>query len=96
MPALRARLYIGHDYGTKERDAPMWEATVDDHKANNIHVKDGTKREDYIERRQSRDATLSLPDRILAALQINLRGGRLPTSEDDGNQYLKLPVNRFD
>lgn len=90
------RLYIGHDYGTKERKEPMWEATVDDHKANNIHVKDGTKREDFIERRQARDATLSLPDRILAALQINLRGGRLPSTEDDGNHYLKLPVNRFD
>ncbi|MBR9865259.1 MAG: MBL fold metallo-hydrolase [Rhodobacteraceae bacterium] len=90
------RLFIGHDYGTKERKEPMWEATVAQHKAQNIHVKDGTKREDYIERRQTRDATLALPMRILAALQINLRGGRLPQVEDDGNAYLKLPVNRFD
>ncbi|KZX93402.1 MAG: MBL fold metallo-hydrolase [Sulfitobacter sp.] len=90
------RLYIGHDYGTDDRKEPTWEATVDEHKAKNIHVKDGTKREDYIERRQKRDATLSLPNRILAALQINLRGGRLPDAEDDGNHYLKLPVNRFD
>jgi len=90
------RLYIGHDYGTDERDEPRWEATVDEHRAHNIHVKDGTKREDYIERRQKRDATLSLPNRILAALQINLRGGRLPPAEEDGNHYLKLPVNRFD
>jgi len=90
------RLYIGHDYGTKERKEPKWEATVDEHKANNIHVKDGTTREDYIKRRQKRDATLALPDRILAALQINLRGGRLPKAENDGNHYLKLPVNRFD
>jgi hypothetical protein len=29
-------------------------------------------------------------------LQINLRGGRLPGAKDDGNRYLKLPVNRFD
>ncbi|MCP1167654.1 MBL fold metallo-hydrolase [Limimaricola litoreus] len=90
------RLNVGHDYGTKERREPMWEATVDEHRAHNIHVKDGTKREDYIERRQSRDKTLALPNRILAALQINLRGGRLPEAEDDGNHYLKLPVNRFD
>ncbi|MFG6499306.1 MBL fold metallo-hydrolase [Sulfitobacter sp. 1A13191] len=90
------RLYIGHDYGTDERNEPQWEATVDEHRAHNIHVKDGTKREDYIERRQKRDATLSLPNRILAALQINLRGGRLPPTEGDGHHYLKLPVNRFD
>ena len=74
----------------------MWEATVAEHKANNKHVKDGTDREDYIKRRQERDATLPLPDRILAALQVNLRGGRLPPAEEDGNHYLKLPVNRFD
>ncbi len=90
------RLYVGHDYGTKERKEPQWEATVDEHRAHNIHVKDGTKREDFIERRQKRDATLSLPNRILAALQINLRGGRLPAVENDGNHSLKLPVNRFD
>ncbi|WP_367715996.1 MBL fold metallo-hydrolase [Nitratireductor sp. GISD-1A_MAKvit] len=92
----KTRLFVGHDYGTKERKEPIWEATVGEHKANNIHVREGTRREDYIERRQTRDATLSLPNRILAALQINLRGGRLPAAEDDGNHYLKLPVNRFD
>ncbi|WP_457939755.1 MBL fold metallo-hydrolase [Mesorhizobium sp. 10J20-29] len=90
------RLNVGHDYGTEERDEPRWEATVADHKAHNIHVKDGTEREAFIEHRQARDKTLALPNRILAALQINLRGGRLPEAEDDGNYYLKLPVNRFD
>ncbi len=90
------RLFVGHDYGTDDRDEPEWEATVARHKAENPDVKDGTDRDDFIERRQKRDATLALPDRILAALQINLRGGRLPPAEDDGHHYLKLPVNRFD
>ncbi len=89
------RLFVGHDYGTQDRDEPQWEATVAQHKARNRHVKDGTRREDWIDRRDKRDATLPLPDRILAALQINLRGGRLPPAEDDGRAYLKLPVNRF-
>lgn len=90
------RLNVGHDYGTEARDHPAWEATVAEHRAHNIHVKEGTDRQDYIARRQKRDATLSLPNRILAALQVNLRGGRLPPAETDGNVYLKLPVNRFD
>ena len=90
------RLYIGHDYGTKQRKEPKWEATVAEHKMHNIHVKDGTRPEEFIKLRQKRDATLSLPNRILAALQINLRGGRLPDAESDGNHYLKLPTNRFD
>ncbi|MFN3688899.1 MBL fold metallo-hydrolase [Salinarimonas sp.] len=89
------RLFVGHDYGTATRREPMWEATVAEHKARNIHVKDGTSREAFVDRRESRDRTLALPDRILAALQVNLRGGRLPPAEDDGHHYLKLPVNRF-
>lgn len=89
------RLFVGHDYGTDERDEPMWEATVAEHLAGNKHVRAGTRREDWTRRRDARDATLPLPERILAALQVNLRGGRLPPPEDDGHVYLKLPVNRF-
>jgi len=94
LPA-ETRLFVGHDYGTAERKEPMWEATVAEHRAGNIHVKDGVTREAWIDRRETRDKTLALPDRILAALQINLRGGRLPPAEDDGRHYVKLPLNRF-
>lgn len=89
------RLFVGHDYGTVGRDKPAWEATVDQHLAKNIHVRSGTCRDDWVARREARDATLPLPDRILAALQVNLRGGRLPAAENDGRHYLKLPVDRF-
>ncbi|WP_339643547.1 MBL fold metallo-hydrolase [Jannaschia helgolandensis] len=89
------RLFVGHDYGSKGRDEPEWEATVKTHKAKNIHVKAGTAKQDYIKTREERDAILSLPDRMLAALQINLRGGKLPEAEDDGGHYLKIPVGKF-
>lgn len=89
------RLFVGHDYGTKDRDEPQWEATVAQHRAVNRHVRDGARREDWITIRDARDATLPLPDRIMAALQINLRGGRLPPTEEDGRCYLKVPVDRF-
>lgn len=89
------RLFVGHDYGTEGRDEPAWEATVAQHRAGNKHVKDGTRREDWTRLRDERDATLPLPDRILAALQVNLRGGRLPAPEADGHSYLKIPVDRF-
>ncbi len=68
---------------------------VTEHKAKNKHVHDGADRDEWIRIRQERDRTLSLPDRILAALQVNPRGGRLPPAENDGRHYLKLPVNRF-
>lgn len=89
------RLFVGHDYGAEGRDMPQWEATVATHKADNIHVGHGTGKRDYIRAREERDATLTLPDRMLAALQINLRAGRLPNAEGDGAHYLKIPVDKF-
>lgn len=89
------RLFVGHDYCGGGRSEPAWEATVAEHRRSNIHVKDGIRREDFIRRREARDATLSLPNRMLAALQVNLRGGRLPPPESDGASYLKIPVDKF-
>ena len=89
------RLFVGHDYGARGRDAPAWEASVAEHRARNVHVRDGIDRAAFIEAREARDATLPLPDRMLAALQINLRGGRLPEPEADGHRYLRMPLDRF-
>ncbi len=91
----QVRLFVGHDYPNDERSDPQWEATVAEHLAHNIHVAHGTDRDEWIRKRETRDRTLPLPDRMLAALQVNLRAGKLPPPEDDGNHYLKLPVNRF-
>ena len=52
-------------------------------------------REDYVALRQRRDATLSLPDRMLHVLQMNLRAGRPPAPDSDGRAYLKIPLDRF-
>jgi hypothetical protein len=30
---------------------------------------------------------------MLAALQVNIAGGRLPPPENDGHRYLKIPLN---
>ncbi|MEB8386806.1 MBL fold metallo-hydrolase [Rhodobacteraceae bacterium KMM 6894] len=46
--------------------------------------------------RDARDATLPLPKLMLAALQINIRGGRLPEPENNGRSYLNLPLNYFE
>ncbi len=90
----QTRLFVGHDYGKGGRE-PQWEATVAEHKANNIHVHDGVTLAEFVKLRNERDRTLSLPDRMLHALQVNLRGGRLPKPEDDGHSYFKIPANRF-
>ncbi len=90
----QTRLFVGHDY-CKDGRAPQWEASVAEHKAKNIHVKNGTTEAQFVKLRTARDKTLPLPDRMLYALQVNLRGGRLPEPESDGRSYFKIPANRF-
>ncbi|SFQ95069.1 MBL fold metallo-hydrolase [Poseidonocella sedimentorum] len=89
------RVFVGHDYGKDGRDVACM-ATVEEHKAQNIHVKDGSTKEGFIETRDARDATLPLPDRMLYALQINIRGGRLPEPDEKGRAVLSVPLNRFE
>jgi len=91
----KTRLFIGHDYGTKHRPDPDWESTVAEQRRHNIHIGGGADRDDYIAQREARDKTLALPDRMLHVLQMNLRAGRAPDAESDGNSYLKIPLNRF-
>ena len=89
------RLFIGHDYGTEYRQEPAWESTVAEQRKHNAHIGGGVTKEAYVQTRESRDKTLALPDRMLHVLQLNLRAGQPPESEDDGNSYLKIPMNRF-
>lgn len=88
-------LFVGHDYGKDGRE-PMCMATVAQHRADNIHVRDGIGEEAFVSIRNERDATLPLPDLMLAALQVNIRGGRLPEPECDGRSFLKVPLNYFE
>lgn len=89
------RLFVGHDYGTDDREEPAWESTVAEQKADNPHVGGGRSREEFIKLREERDATLPLPDRMLHVLQMNLDAGRMPEPEGDGHSYLKIPLGRF-
>ncbi|MCL3882466.1 MBL fold metallo-hydrolase [Marivita sp. GX14005] len=89
------RLFIGHDYGTDEREAPEWESTVAEQRRDNKHIGGGVAKEEYVKLRDARDKTLPLPDRMLHVLQMNLQAGRLPEPEGDGHRYLKIPLNRF-
>lgn len=88
------RVFVGHDYAPNREAA--CEASVAEHRAANIHWKDDPSEAEYRAVRDARDATLPLPKLMLAALQINIRGGRLPEPEDNGRSYLKLPLNYFE
>lgn len=85
------RLFMCHDYGPNGRDI-QWETTVGDEKTHNIHVGGGKTREEFVKFRTERDAQLNMPTLIIPSLQVNMRGGTVPTDEN-GNPMLKVPVN---
>lgn len=87
------RLFLCHDYKAPGRDDFVWETTVAEEKARNIHVHDGVSEGEFVKFRTERDATLEMPVLILPSVQVNMRGGHLPPAEDNGISYLKLPVN---
>jgi hypothetical protein len=45
--------------------------------------------------REARDKTLGMPTLIIPSLQVNIRAGELPPSDDQGDTFLKVPVNKF-
>lgn len=87
------RVFVGHDYLPEGRTEYVWETTVAEQKAKNIHVHDGISREQFIEMRNTRDAKLAPPRLIMPSLQVNIRAGQLPPAEDNGKHYIKIPVS---
>lgn len=86
------RLFMCHDYKAPGRSEYAWETTVDEQRRHNVHVHDGVSAEEFIQMRQRRDATLSVPTLQLPSLQVNIRAGRLPEAESNGVRYLKIPI----
>lgn len=94
LPA-ETRIFVGHDYPTRDRQTPEWETTVAAESANNIHVKHGVTEADFVAMREARDKTLEAPLLILPALQVNIRAGQLPPASAGEPAFLRLPINRI-
>ncbi len=86
------RMHLCHDYPPDDRE-PVWETTVAEQRANNIHVHDGVTEAEFVAMRTARDKTLEMPTLILPAVQVNVRAGHLPPAEDNGVRYLKIPLD---
>lgn len=89
------RLFMCHDYKAPGRDEYAWETTVAAEREQNIHVGHGNSQQDFIRMRTERDKTLGMPRLILPSVQINMRAGQMPPAEDNGQVYLKVPLNLF-
>ena len=89
------RLFLCHDYKAPGRDEYCHATTVAEQRAHNVHVHAGIDEETFVKMRTERDATLAMPRLILPSVQVNMRAGHMPPAEDDGQVYLKVPINRF-
>jgi len=87
------RLFMCHDYLPEGRDHFVWETTVAEQRANNVHAHDGITEDAFVAMREARDATLDMPRLILPSVQVNMRAGHLPQPEENGVRYLKIPLN---
>ena len=89
------RIFVGHDYKAPGREDYAWESTVGEQKAKNIHVGAGKTKGEFVEMRDTRDATLNMPRLIIPSLQVNMRAGQMPPADDQGDVFLKVPVNKI-
>jgi glyoxylase-like metal-dependent hydrolase (beta-lactamase superfamily II) len=88
------RLFTCHDYQPGGRDV-AFESKLWEQRKSNVQLSAFTTLEDFVEFRNERDATLSMPTLMLPSIQVNVRAGEFPAPEKNGLSYLKLPLNAF-
>lgn len=88
------RVFVCHDYQPNGR-ALSFESTVLEQRCGNIHVGAGITAEAFVTLREARDAGLDMPSLLLPSLQVNMRAGYLPPTNDQGRLFLKVPINAF-
>ncbi len=89
------RIFVGHDYKAPGREHYAWETSVGEQKTKNIHIKSGKSKEDFVKLRDERDAKLDMPQLIVPSLQINMRAGNMPEPDEQGDVFLKVPINKM-
>lgn len=86
------RVFVCHDYGPGGR-AVACETTIGAQRAGNLHVRNGVDEAAFVQLREARDATLSLPALIHPSVQVNIRAGRLPPADGHGVRHLRIPLD---
>ncbi|MBL4807994.1 MAG: MBL fold metallo-hydrolase [Rhodobacteraceae bacterium] len=87
------KLFVGHDYKAPGREDFAWETTVAEQKEFNVHIGGDKDAMEFIKMRTERDSQLDMPKLIVPAIQINMRAGQMPEPDDNGQIYLKVPIN---
>jgi len=86
------RVFVGHDYQPGGREL-KYETTIGASKRRNVQLTIETTREQFVQFRTARDATLTQPRLLFPSVQVNVDAGRLPQAHGNGIRYLRTPLN---
>lgn len=86
------RIFVGHDY-PKAPAEPRCETSVLASMSHNVLINGQTSAEQFIKEREKRDQSLPIPRLLLASMQVNILGGRLPPPDAEGRLFLKMPLS---
>ena len=84
-------LWLCHDYPPDGR-GPRASVSVAESRRDNRMLDAGTTQAQFVAARNARDAGLPVPVLLYPALQVNIRGGRLPDADERGKRYLQVPL----
>lgn len=87
----QTRIFVCHDYPPAGQQAAC-ETTVGEQKKKNVFINESVTEQDFVEKRNKRDSTLTVPKLILPSIQTNLRAGKLGAAEENHVHYMKIPV----
>lgn len=88
------RIFVGHDY-PEEGVNPQFLCTVLEQKEHNILINKNIAEESYVEMRNKRDVGKAVPKLLLPSIQVNIKAGKFSAAEENGVQYIKIPLNKI-
>ena len=90
----QTRIFVGHDYPEQGKE-PQFLCTVLEQKKDNILINENVSEEQYIAVRNQRDVGKAVPKLLLPSIQVNIKAGRFDEAEENGIQYIKIPLNKI-
>lgn len=88
----KTTIYHCHDYPPPNREICSI-STVKEQKENNILINSNISKTKYIRTRHQCNEGKLIPKLLFPSIQANLRAGTFGESENNGIQYIKIPVN---
>jgi len=86
------KLWMCHDYQPNGRKL-QYQTTVAESKKSNIHIRNDVSHDSFVAIRQTRDKTLAVPRLLYSALQVNIKAGELPQTNNRNQVLLKEPAH---